>query len=108
MFDRLHRLVMVTAPYYLKKVLEKLCGKRAPAALDWLWNYIAFTSNPMVQFFYLAVVVGGYLTYVANGYPHVPSRLISGWHKCTGLAVFITCVTVWWKACSADPGTVTR
>lgn len=108
MFDRLYQIVCISLPRLLKKALEKCCGKRAPAFLDWLWNYICFTSNPIVQVFYILVVVGGYITYVSNGYPHMPSRLISGWHRYTGLGVFITCVSVWWKASSADPGIITK
>lgn len=108
LFDRAYRLLWFHFPRVLKKVLEKCCGKRAPAALDWTWNYLCFTSNPLVQLFYLLVVVGGFITFVANGFPHIPSRLISSWHRYTGLGVFLACVTNWWKACSTDPGTITR
>jgi len=107
-FDRLYRMICMWLPRMLKKLLEKCLGKRAPAALDWLWNYLCYTSNPLVQVFYLVIVVGGFIVFVSAGFPHIPSRLISGWHRYTGLAVFLTCITVWWKACSADPGTVTR
>mmetsp|Transcript_155717 Transcript_155717/g.269904 ORF Transcript_155717/g.269904 Transcript_155717/m.269904 type:complete len:364 (-) Transcript_155717:55-1146(-) len=107
MFDRLYRIVCMHFPQYLKKALEKCFGKRAPAFLDWLWNYICYTSNPMVQVFYLLVVVGGFVAFVANGFPNIPSRLISSFHRYTGFAVFGICITNWWRACSSDPGTVT-
>merc|ERR1712032_1106665 len=41
------------------------------------------------------------------GYSHLPMRLASSVHKYTGFAVFSMCVSVWWKACSTDPGTIT-
>lgn len=109
-FDKMYRLVCVTGPEKFLNLLEKIpfCGKRLPPMLRWLWNYICYQSNPLVQIFYLLVVVGGFITFVANGFPHVPSRNISAWHRYTGLGVFLTCITVWWRACSADPGTVTR
>lgn len=108
LFDRLYRLVCINAPWALKKALEKCFGPRAPAFLDWLYYYICFSSNPIVQVFYLLVVVGGFITFVANGFPHIPeSKLISNWHRYTGLATFLACVFSWWRACSTDPGTVT-
>lgn len=107
MFDRAYRIVCVHLPWLLKKILEKSCGKRAPQVLDKIWDYLCYQSNPLVQIFYLCVLVGGYMTFVFYGYPHLPNRLAGSFHKYTGFAVFTTCVTVWWKACSTDPGTVT-
>lgn len=108
LFDRIYRFACVHLPRLLKKFLEKSLGKKAPAAVDRYWNYICYTNNPIVQIFYLMVVVGGYIVFVASGYPHIPSKLISSWHRYTGLGVFLSCITCWWKACSSDPGTVTR
>jgi len=64
-------------------------------------------KNPIVQLFYLCVVVGGFLTFVAHGYPHLPNRLVGVVHKYSGFGVFVMCLTVWWRACTTDPGTVT-
>jgi len=95
-------------PALLKKGLEKCCGKRAPAALDAIWVYICYTSNPLVQIFYLLVVVGGYATFVAYGYPQIPNPLLSSVHKYIGFVIFVACLSVWWKACSTNPGSVTH
>jgi len=107
LFDRLYRFICVHFPAALKYVLEKCCGKRAPRALDWLWNYVCYRSNPIVQIFYLCVVVGGFMTFVAHGFPHLPNRFVGSVHKYTGFGVFSICLGVWWRACSTDPGTVT-
>mmetsp|Transcript_11359 Transcript_11359/g.25444 ORF Transcript_11359/g.25444 Transcript_11359/m.25444 type:complete len:380 (-) Transcript_11359:194-1333(-) len=107
LFDRLYRVICVHLPGALKKALEKCCGKRAPKALDAAWVYVCYTSNPLVQIFYLIIVVGGFMAFVHYGFPHVPSRLVSSFHKYTGFGVFVTCLTVWWWACRSDPGTVT-
>lgn len=106
-FDRLYRLVCVKLPWALKKVLEKCCGKRAPAALDAAWTYLCYKSNPIVQIFYLCVVVGGYLAFVANGYANLANTSLGNIHKYTGFLVFVICLTTWWLACVADPGIVT-
>lgn len=108
MFDKMYRLVCMQLPKGLKWLLEKMCGKRAPAVLDAIWTYLCYKTNPLVQIFYLAVLIGGYITFVTNGYPHLPNRLAGSIHKYTGFGVFLTCVTVWWKACQTDPGIVTK
>eukprot|EP00931_Biecheleriopsis_adriatica_P000942 TRINITY_DN10110_c0_g1_i1.p1 TRINITY_DN10110_c0_g1~~TRINITY_DN10110_c0_g1_i1.p1 ORF type:complete len:382 (+),score=59.99 TRINITY_DN10110_c0_g1_i1:41-1186(+) len=107
-FDKLYRVFCMHCPRLLKKGLEKCCGKRAPAVLDAIWVYVCYTSNPLVQIFYLLVVVGGYATFVAYGYPHMPNKLVSGVHKYVGFIVFTLCLMIWWRACTADPGTVTQ
>merc|ERR1719245_2437416 len=107
LFDRLYRLVCVHTPWALKKVLEKCFGPRAPAFLDWLWEYICYRSNPIVQLFYLAVVVGGFMTFFSHAVPHLPNRFCASYHKYSGMGVFLTCLFVWWRGCSTDPGTVT-
>jgi len=107
-FDKLYRIFCMQCPKLLKKALEKCCGKRAPAVLDAIWNYVCYTSNPLVQVFYLLVVVGGYATFVAYGYPHLTNnKSLSSIHKYLGFVVFTACLAVWWKACNTDPGTVT-
>jgi len=107
LFDRLYRLLCMQLPSLLKKGLEKCFGKRAPELLDRVWVYLCFTSNPLVQIFYLLVVVGGYATFAAYGYPHIPSRLLSSVHKYVGFVLFTACLAIWAKACTTDPGTVT-
>ncbi|CAE7441574.1 PAT17 [Symbiodinium natans] len=106
-FDKLYRLFCLHFPRLLKKALEKVFGKRAPAALDAAWVYVCYTSNPLVQIFYLLVVVGGYAAFVAYSHPHIPNKLLSSIHKYIGFGIFSTCLAIWWRACTADPGIVT-
>mmetsp|Transcript_42823 Transcript_42823/g.121020 ORF Transcript_42823/g.121020 Transcript_42823/m.121020 type:complete len:385 (+) Transcript_42823:143-1297(+) len=107
-FDRAYRVMCVHFPTALKWALQKCFGPRAPAALDAAWTYLCYRSNPIVQFFYLGVLVGGYIVFVIAGYSHVPSPMLSGVHKWTGFFVFFMCTWTWWKACSTDPGIVTE
>lgn len=107
LFDRAYRIVCVHTPRLLKKALSKCCGERAPQALDSCWIYVCYTSNPMVQVFYLLVIVGGYGTFAAYGYPHIPNRLMGSIHKYIGFVVFTVCLAVWWTACKANPGKIT-
>eukprot|EP00927_Polykrikos_kofoidii_P030119 TRINITY_DN2597_c0_g1_i1.p1 TRINITY_DN2597_c0_g1~~TRINITY_DN2597_c0_g1_i1.p1 ORF type:complete len:409 (+),score=68.24 TRINITY_DN2597_c0_g1_i1:119-1345(+) len=107
LFDRLYQIVCIHTPRLLKKGLEKIFGKRAPAALDAIWVYLCYTSNPLVQMFYLAIVIGGYLTFAIYGHPHLPNTYLSGVHKYFGFVIFNACLGSWWTACRTDPGAVT-
>lgn len=106
LFDRLYVLVCMRFPALIKRVLERCFGPRAPAALDATWEYVCFTSNPFVQVFYLCVVVGGYITFVLHGYPHLPNQHIGRIHKYIGYGVFTSCLGAWWRASSLDPGII--
>mmetsp|Transcript_11717 Transcript_11717/g.33739 ORF Transcript_11717/g.33739 Transcript_11717/m.33739 type:complete len:383 (+) Transcript_11717:133-1281(+) len=106
-FDRAYRVICIHFPAALKWALKKCFGPRAPAVLDAVWTYLCYKSNPIVQLFYLAVLVGGYIVFVIAGYSHVPSPMLSSHHKWTGFFVFFMCTWTWWKACSTDPGIVT-
>mmetsp|Transcript_98218 Transcript_98218/g.204851 ORF Transcript_98218/g.204851 Transcript_98218/m.204851 type:complete len:389 (+) Transcript_98218:204-1370(+) len=107
-FDKCYRIVCVYLPRTLKSVLLKCCGPRGPAALDRTWDYLCYKTNPLVQIFYLFVVVGGYLVFVAFGYPMVTDQGFSSIHKYLGFVIFLFCVGTWWKACFTDPGIVTK
>lgn len=106
-FDRLYRLFCQHLPHYVKLFLGKLCGQRAPDALDWCWNYVCFTSNPIIQVFYFCIIVGGYAAFVIYGYPFIPGAHLAAYHKYFGFVVFAMCLLVWVKASFTDPGTVT-
>lgn len=108
MFDHLYRLVCIYTPRGIKWVLGKIFGQRAPDALDGCWTYVCFTSNPIVQLFYLCIIVGGYAVFVWVAYPHIPNPYMNDWHKFAGFGVFVACLLVWVKASFTDPGAVTQ
>merc|ERR1719464_45372 len=43
----------------------------------------------------------------SHAVPHLPNRFAGSYHKYSGMGVFLTCLFVWWRGCSTDPGTVT-
>lgn len=106
-YDKAYRIFLQQLPRGCKKLLDKIFGPRVSAALDWAWNYVCFQSNPLVQLFYMMIVIGGYLAFVTWGYPHLPNAYLGRFHKHIGFVVFLNCVWAWWKACVTDPGIVT-
>mmetsp|Transcript_34222 Transcript_34222/g.76689 ORF Transcript_34222/g.76689 Transcript_34222/m.76689 type:complete len:132 (+) Transcript_34222:79-474(+) len=65
LFDRAYRFVAVHLPGGLKWALATIFGPRGPAALDSAWQYVCWTSNPLVQIFYVCIVAGSVSTEVA-------------------------------------------
>lgn len=78
-FDRVYRLVCVHLPNGIKSVARLLCGERGPRALDATWEYIAWSNNPLVQMFYIAVVTFAYCAYTIYLYPFMPNTYLAGY-----------------------------
>lgn len=97
-----------TIPGSLKWVAHKIAGQRGIDAIDGAWHYIAYTSNPLCQGFYLLLLIGGYLIYVIKGYPLIPNPYMADYHKYLGLANFCVCLWCFVKASILNPGIVTQ
>lgn len=57
---------------------------------------------------YLVCALGGFAVYVMYGFPQVPGPYIAGWHKVPGTILMLMCYYSYYKACSVDPGRVTK
>lgn len=106
-FDKLYRLVWFHFPNGLKWIARKIIGEYGPKALDEGWEYVCFTSNPIVQAFYILIIIPGYMIFVVHGYKHIPNPYLREYHKNLGFLNFLVCLFVWVKASFSDPGTVT-
>ena len=89
------------------------CVRRAPGgarALDGgarLYRYVLYERNPLMQCFYLAVVLGAYGFFVCTGYPRLPCTYFAGWHRWSGLALLAACLASWHAACTVPAGIIT-
>ena len=107
-FDKAYRVINVHIPNGLKWLTRKLIGERGPQALDAIWSYLAYECNPLVQIFYLFIIVGGYSIYVIYGYPHVPNPYLAWYHKPIGFLVFLSCLYHFTMCSTKDPGVITE
>ena len=55
-------------PNAFKSLLRKICGDTAVWAIERLQRWICFEANPIIQFMYLTLAIGGYYLYVAYGF----------------------------------------
>ncbi len=60
-------------PNGIKGCARMVCGEKGPEYVQRSWNYIVWSNNPIVQIFYLLIVVSGYVIFAVQGYPHIPN-----------------------------------
>jgi len=103
--------VFDSLPKGLSKGLHCILGKRAASALEGCVNgaitWGCYKRNPLLQIFYLAVVLGAYAGVVTYGYPMLPCRYLPTWHKYTAAGAVAFCLYLWWLACTVSPGIIT-
>ena len=103
--------VFDSLPKGLSKGLHMVLGKRAASALERCVNgaitWGCYKRNPLLQIFYLAVVLGAYAGVVTYGYPMLPCRYLPIWHKYTAAGAVAFCLYLWWLACTVSPGIIT-
>eukprot|EP00397_Hematodinium_sp_SG-2012_P019859 GEMP01020430.1.p1 GENE.GEMP01020430.1~~GEMP01020430.1.p1 ORF type:complete len:443 (+),score=69.60 GEMP01020430.1:169-1497(+) len=107
-FDRLYRLFATHLPNIIKRILQLFCGARGPRALDSVWDYVVWQCNPIVQIFYVGILSGGYIGFVACAHPHLPSLYAPEYHKLTAFLMVMTSFLFWLTCSFSDPGTITR
>ena len=107
MFGSASRVAVVTIPRMTRTAL-------AAVRLLWLLDgilsageFFVFKRHPIVQIAYVALVMGGFGTFVAYGYPHMPNLFMAGYHKYLGAVVFAACVVTFVAASVVDPGIIT-
>ena len=99
------RLLYKKIPAACKSAIEKVPGG---STLVWFLErsqrYICFEANPAIQFFYLALAVGGYYLYVVYGFQHVPNSYLDEYHKYVAWPFMGACYWSYYKACGTNPG----
>lgn len=73
------------APRAFSKLLRALCGARVASTVEGgLWSCFDWTCNkrnPLLQTFYLVVILGAYGLVVKFAYPMVPAYYLPAWHR---------------------------
>ena len=98
-------------PDFIGRLVHRVLGKKyggyVTRGFSRVTNYICNERNPLLQIFYLGVVLGAYGTIVVHAYPRLPCYFLPSWHKYTAFAAVVFCLWTWWKACTTNPGLIT-
>jgi palmitoyltransferase len=110
-FSSVVTVLFDSLPKGISKGLRFVVGNRVASAVEGCvggavsWG--CYKRNPLLQIFYLAVVLGAYAGVVQYGYPMLPCRYLPAWHRYTAAGAVLFCVYLWWLACTVSPGLVT-
>uniref|UniRef100_A0A0G4F2M7 Palmitoyltransferase n=1 Tax=Chromera velia CCMP2878 TaxID=1169474 RepID=A0A0G4F2M7_9ALVE len=105
--DFLSKWLFVVFPRTFRNSTVLCCGARGPEYVDSTYHYLFKTNNPLVQIFYMGVVLGGYLSFVLYAQPLLPNVFLSSVHAYAGFVIVTACLTVFLMASASDPGIVT-
>eukprot|EP00742_Colponemidia_sp_Colp-10_P007228 GILJ01007768.1.p1 GENE.GILJ01007768.1~~GILJ01007768.1.p1 ORF type:complete len:397 (+),score=35.23 GILJ01007768.1:43-1233(+) len=106
--DVVHRLLFVHAKNLIKSSILLVCGQRMVNKLENFWFYLCFTNHPLLQFFYLILVIGGFFVYWTYGFIHIPGPYVDAYHEYIGYFLVTLCLYSFMLAVFADPGVITR
>lgn len=127
MVNALNRLITRDLVEAIRWSLSKCFGRRGVDAYDSCEDWLCYSANPLLQFFYLGMILSGFCGFVLLAMPFIPcnplvpcwpeertaddgsngtSPFLSSWHRVTAW-VAMTATLLSWVLCSySNPGVV--
>jgi len=89
-------------------LIRRIFGPRAEGKVKGWIHYAMHEPNPLMQVFYLAVVLSAWCIMTVYGYPYIPNLYMGWYHTYLGYFVEFMCLVTFVVACTTPPGYVTR
>lgn len=105
-FFLLNKWLLHDSVRYLKLALYKCFGERGVRGYDAVEDYVCYSRNPLLQIFYLVLVVGASHMFYEHAYVHIGCRFLPEYHRPGYFICIAACVLSWATASIADPGTM--
>ena len=118
--NTMNRVISRDSIECIRWVLFKAVGTRGVEAYDSFEEYLCWRANPLLQAFYLVMILGGFWAFIALGLPFVecselipcvPAERAAGvcpflpsWHRTTAYLAMTVCLASWVVCCLSDPG----
>lgn len=102
--SKVNKFFTVTTYNKLLEYFERIFGSSSTDSLKILIDYIMNKPNPIMQIFYLSIVLPAWTTFILYGYPLIPNHYLPEYHKYVGYLTFFICITTFVKACTTPPG----
>ncbi|KAL4858645.1 putative protein S-acyltransferase 17 [Chlorella vulgaris] len=104
---KMHYLLTEGAGSGIASLARRCCGQRGPALLATVAELCCERSNPAVQVLFLTLLGSCLWAYCRFIFPLLPLPGIPTWHKATGAAAALLCLSFFLLASFSDPGTIT-
>jgi palmitoyltransferase len=105
--NALFRFFFFRFPEWFRGMIKAILGERVLAGFDYTLNYVFNECNPLVQIFYMVILLGSYVIFVRDAYTNIPNDYAAGYHKFLGLGVFYVCLSSFAATSFMDPGIIT-
>jgi len=92
----------------LQNGCRKLLGEKVFKTGNKAVDYCCYKPNPVLQFVYLILVLGGYVMFVKDAFPHLPGPFISGIHRWSAHICVTGTIFIFALCSMVDPGRVTK
>lgn len=104
---KVSRLFLKSLPSAASRSLRAVCGERLYGKLQKLYNYVVYQPNPILQIFYLVLVNGGFLAFILEAYPYIPTDHFDRIHRPIVFIAMALCAVSFAVACTVGPGRIT-
>jgi len=105
--ERAHQFITSDLCEWGGWLVKRLCGQRGVAAVDKIEEMCCGRPNPVLQFFYLFCVSGGYYFFLTSAAPLIPGPGASEYHRYTGPLCVVASLLFFFFTSLSDPGYIT-
>lgn len=106
--SKVSRFLLYTVPDVGYSLVLKVFGERLTNGVQKAVHYVIAEPNPIFQFVYLLLSIGGYVVYVFYGFPYIPNPYVHPVHMYFGSFVYFTALVTFILASINPPGAVTK
>jgi len=100
------RLLSNTIPKYFKQFVSGVFGAKTYGSVAGVYDYVVNQRNPILQYAYLIILNGAFITWLVYGQPMLPTYFISEMHSYIGVAGVIICHISFYLACTVPAGRI--
>ncbi|XP_002964637.2 probable protein S-acyltransferase 17 [Selaginella moellendorffii] len=111
-FDRtpvraLHSWIGGGACDCVQEILRLCLGSRGVRGYEFVEHICCERPNPILQLFYLSLIVGGFSVFYSTSFKYIPGRFLSSIHRFLGPSAVLVGIAIFLLASFSDPGTIT-
>ena len=105
---KISRFLFEYMPRLISEAIARLAGPTIYKQIVSYYNYAVNERNPIMQYLYLAVLNGSFITWLIFGAPKLPNSMIGYHHRYIAYAGLAACHYSFYIACLKSPGVIVK